>query len=178
LSNLYKYIELLTKWQPKIRLVGSLQEVSDHVDDARALLEHIPAGSRLIDVGSGAGLPGVVIAIERPDVRVTALEPIHKKHAFLRTVRRELRLENFQAHAERDEQHLVRDDFAEYDVAVSRATFGILEWLDRARHLVTADGVRLALEGDPLAALPTGATRHPYTVGGRHRAVVVLPGQS
>jgi 16S rRNA (guanine527-N7)-methyltransferase len=159
-----------------VRLVGSVDELDMHLQDAQAVVPFIPASAqRLVDVGSGGGFPSVVIAIARPELTVVALEPVHKKHAFLSAVRRELALDNFQPRAERDEQHRARPDFAPYDVAISRATFHLPEWLERGRALVHPGGVVLGMEGRQRHELPHGAVRHELAVEGRSHALVVLP---
>lgn len=172
------YLDLLIKWNKSINLVRVRDEqdlVTHHVIDSLALARHIPAdATRLVDVGSGAGFPGAIVAMARPDIQVTVLEPIHKKHAFLATVRRELSLANFHPNAERLEEHRSSPLFCPYDVAVSRATFAVPEWLDVARGLVCEGGLILAMEGAEQHALPEGATRHPYHLDRKTRAIIEL----
>jgi 16S rRNA G527 N7-methylase RsmG len=101
------------------------------------------------------------------------LEPIGKKHAFLRAVARELPLPNLEPRAERLENHLAREDFELFDVAVSRATWPPLEWLDRARALLRPGGLVAAYEGREPVALPTGVSRFTYRVGPRSIALLL-----
>ena len=177
LDGLAAYLELLSKWNARINLSGSREPeaLAGHVLDCLGVVPHVPADAkRLVDVGSGAGLPGASLAIARPGLAVTALEPVHKKHAFLAAVRRELGVNNLQAFAERVEVHRAAAGFVAYDVAVSRATFAVPEWLACGRTLVRAGGVVLAMEGSEQHALPAGATRHPYEIPGsdRRRAII------
>lgn len=172
-----KYLALLNRWSASVNLVGTRdpEEIARfHLADSLALLPHLGGARRAIDVGSGAGLPGAALAIARPDLEVTALEPVHKKHAFLAAVRRELGLGNFTPLAERDEQHRAGAAFGPYDLAVSRATWAVPEWLERGARLVRPGGRVLAMEGRDRHELPAGATRHSYQLGDRARAVVVL----
>ena len=172
-----KYLTILNKWSASVNLVGTRDpdEVARlHVTDSLALLPHLGVAQHVVDVGSGAGLPGAALAIARPDLKITSLEPIHKKHAFLAAVRREIGLPGFTAIAERDEQHRAAADFRPYDLAVSRATWALPEWLVRGARLVRPGGRVLAMEGRDLHELPPGASRHPYELGDRTRAVVVL----
>lgn len=172
-----KYLALLNRWSASVNLVGTRDpdEVARfHLADSLALLPHLGEARRVVDVGSGAGLPGAALAIARPDLEITALEPIHKKHAFLAAIRREIGLSGFTAIAERDEQHRAGVDFLPYDLAVSRATWAVPEWLSRGAQLVRPGGRVLAMEGRDLHDLPDGAARHPYRLGDRTRAVVVL----
>lgn len=178
LQRLCNYLGLLEKWNKKINLVRARDPgelVTQHAVDCLAVVPHIPVdAARLIDVGSGAGLPGAIIAIMRPGIRVTVLEPIRKKHAFLATIRRELPVANFEPRAERLETHTAAPAFRPYDAAVSRATFSIPEWLERAARLVRPGGTVLAMEGAEKHALPAAATRHPYELGDRTRAIIKL----
>jgi 16S rRNA (guanine527-N7)-methyltransferase len=177
LRALAAYLELLARWNSKINLSGSREPgaLAGHVLDCLALVPHLPAGAgRLVDVGSGAGLPGAVLAVVCPALEVTALEPVHKKHAFLATVRRELGLANLHPLAQRVEAHRGAAGFAPYDVAVSRATFALTEWLEIGGSLVHEGGLVLAMEGSEQNELPAAASRHPYEIPGsdRRRAII------
>lgn len=172
-----KYLALLNRWSASVNLVGTRDpdEIARfHLADSLAILPHLGGARRVVDVGSGAGLPGAALAIARPDLEVTSLEPVHKKHAFLAAVRRELGLTGFTPLAERDEQHRGAAGFQPYDLAVSRATWAIPEWLERGVLLVRPGGRVLGMEGREQHDLPSGATRHPYQLGDRSRAIVVL----
>ena len=172
-----KYLALLNKWSVAVNLVatGDIDELArHHVADCLALVPHLGDAARVIDVGAGGGLPGVVLAIALPDRRITSIEPIRKKHAFLSTVRRELGLTGYDPLPERDDAHRARPDFVPYDAAVSRATWAPLEWFAHGRVLVRPGGRVLAMEGREQTALPEGAVRHPYQLGDRTRAVLVL----
>jgi 16S rRNA (guanine527-N7)-methyltransferase len=174
---LARYLALLLPWNLRINLTGarSADEILDrHLADGFALLPHLPAGPfRLADIGAGAGFLGVAVAVLRPDARCLLLEPIGKKHAFLRAVARELPLPNLEPRAERLELHLARPDFAAFDVAVSRATWPPLEWLDRARPLLRPGGLAAAYEGREPMPLPSGVSRFTYRVGSRSVALLL-----
>jgi 16S rRNA (guanine527-N7)-methyltransferase len=168
-----RYAELLLKWNQRINLTAAstLDDAMQHIHDCEALLAHIPADARrLVDVGSGGGLPAVVIAAARPELTVMAIEPIQKKHAFLRTAARELGLANLEARAARVDD--IED--ADFDVATSRATFALDDWLRRGLCLVRPGGVVLGMEGRDAITLPPGAERHAYQLAGKTRAIIVL----
>jgi 16S rRNA (guanine527-N7)-methyltransferase len=172
-----KYVALLNRWSAAVSLVSTrdADELARmHVADGLALVPHLRGATRVVDVGAGGGIPGVVLAIAMPAVQVTSLEPIRKKHAFLATARRELGLGNFTPLAERDDAHRAGDGFVAYDAAVSRATWAPLEWLEHGRALVRPGGVVLAMEGKEQVELPAEVTRHAYALGDRTRAVLVL----
>lgn len=177
LRHFDKYLDLLNKWSATTNIVGTgdREELARmHIADCLALVPHLGDAARVVDVGSGAGLPGAVLAIARPALEVTTLEPIHKKNAFVSTVRRELGLANLHPLPERDVVHRERSDFRPYDLATSRAVWSIDEWLERAAALVRPGGRVLAMEGRDQGALPPGARRAPYNLVDRTRAVVLL----
>lgn len=172
-TNLNDFIFLFLKWNEKINLSAARNEVEvrEHVMDSLYVIPHLPPGpARVIDVGAGGGFPAVVMAICVPTIDVTALEPVHKKHAFLRTVARELKLTNLVAHARRVDDH----DEREYDAATSRATFDLREWLLTGLSLVRVGGVALGFEAVQRDDLPQPLARFPYEIAGKSRAIVAV----
>lgn len=169
--NLSAFSTLFEKWNRSINLsaASSQAEITEHVVDSLYVVPHLQGCARVLDVGSGGGFPVVVAAICLPAVDFTSLEPVHKKHAFLRTAARELALPNLEARAERLEDHSVTD----YDAAMSRATFDLVEWLALGRAHVTASGIVLGFEAVPRDDLPPTAVRHPYELAGKRRAIIV-----
>jgi 16S rRNA (guanine527-N7)-methyltransferase len=169
--NLSAFSTLFEKWNRSINLsaASSHAEITEHLVDSLHIVPHLAGRSRVLDVGSGGGFPVVVAAICLPAIDFVSLEPVHKKHAFLRTAARELKLANLEARAERLEDHHGRD----YDAAMSRATFDLVEWLALGRERVTPGGLVFAFEAVPRDDLPPTTTRHPYQFGGKQRAIVV-----
>lgn len=165
------YVERFERWNQRINLSAarSADDIVDHVIDCLALVGHVPAGARVIDVGSGGGLPGLVLAAARADVSVTCVEPLHKKAAFLRQAARELGLA-VTVMTQRVEEVGAG---VGYDVAMSRATFALPEWLERGATLVKPGGLVLGMEGKDLIPLDSVTTRHPYEAGDRTRAIIV-----
>ncbi len=171
-SVLGRYVDLLLRWNAKINLTaaGSRNDAMRHVADCMALVRQIPTDARrLVDIGSGGGLPCVVIAAARPEVEVVAVEPTNKKHAFLRTASRELGLANLRPVAARIEDFVERD----FDVATSRATFALDEWLVRGVALVKVGGVVLGMEAVTQIDLDGDTSRHTYEFDGKTRAIIV-----
>jgi len=164
------FLGLFEKWNQQINLSAARTrpELEEHVHDSRAVVPLLKGQRRVIDVGAGGGFPVVVAAIELPEIQFVALEPVHKKHAFLRTVRRELGLDNFDPLAERVEDHPDRD----YDAAMSRATFDLAEWLSRGLELVRPGGFVLGFEAIP-QPLSIPVERVAYDLSGKSRAIVI-----
>lgn len=166
------FLDLFEKWNRSINLsaASTRAELQSHVEDSLHVVEHLRGAKRVLDVGSGGGFPVVVAAITLPDVSFTSLEPVHKKHAFLRTAARELRLANLEPIAERLEDHPLHD----YDAAMSRATFDLREWLEAGRERVVDGGIVLGFEAVRRDDLPGTIERFPYLIDGKPRAIVML----
>jgi 16S rRNA (guanine527-N7)-methyltransferase len=161
-AKLLAYVALLQKWN-RIHNLTAIREsermVTHHLLDALAALPHLPQRRmlRLIDVGSGGGLPGVPLAIARPDWRVTLLDSNRKKTTFLRQVAAELGLPGVAVAAARVEDYAPQ---VRFDVAISRAFAPLPQFVAAARHLVASGGLLVALAGEypheALADLPPG----------------------
>ena len=158
-AQLLRYLGLLQKWNRVYNLTAIRQPgrlVSHHLLDSLSVLPHLP-GPRLIDVGSGAGLPGIPLAIARPDWEVVLLDSNHKKGAFLRQALIELELPNAQVAITRAEEwHTAPLGTA----AVSRAFSDLAGFVESARHMVGPGGILAAMKGvyphEELAQLPAG----------------------
>ena len=172
-TALGRYLDILILWNRRVNLSAVRDPeaiVEKHFVDSLAVLLHVPAAARtLIDVGSGAGFPGAVLALARPDLDVTLVESIHKKTAFLEALKRQVPITNVHVRTARAESLDLKAD-----VAVSRATWDVPEWLERGASLVQPGGTVLGMEGSELHELPRGATRHPYKLGNAQRAIVVF----
>ena len=169
-EKLNDFAFIFQKWNKRINLSAARTpaEIEEHVVDSLQVVPFLRASARVIDVGSGGGFPVVVAAICLPATNFTALEPVHKKHAFLRTAARELDLVNLESYAVRVEDHPVRD----YDAACSRATFDLPEWLATGLQLVRAGGVVLGFEAIQRDDLPQPFERQRYQLDGKTRAII------
>jgi 16S rRNA (guanine527-N7)-methyltransferase len=170
-KNLRDFMLLFQRWNKSINLSAarSEDEVRSHILDSLHVIPLLSGRQQVLDVGSGGGFPVVIAAICLPNAQFVSLEPVHKKQAFLRTAARELGLSNLDARAERIEDHEPRD----YDAAMSRATFDLVEWLALGLAHVKKGGLALGFEAIPRPDLPAGVTRHPYDLDGKSRAIVV-----
>ncbi len=171
-EKLRRFNDLFCKWNARINLSAarSPSDVDDHILDSLQLVPYLKDVERVIDVGSGGGFPVVVAAICAPAINFTALEPVHKKHAFLRTAARELVLVNLEAFPRRAEDHDVHD----YDAATSRATFDLPEWFEIGLSLVRPGGQVFGFEAVQRDDLPAGFNRHPYALEAKTRAIVIV----
>ncbi|MFN0250841.1 MAG: 16S rRNA (guanine(527)-N(7))-methyltransferase RsmG [Kofleriaceae bacterium] len=170
-SKFEAFMALFEKWNKSINLSAARtrDELAHHIADCLHIVPHLASAKTVLDVGSGGGLPVVIAALSLPDVEFTALEPVHKKHAFLRTAARELELANLEAFATRIEDHDRRD----YDVASSRATFDLGEWLSLGLTYVRPGGFVVGFEAVERNDLPTPIERHSYELDDKTRAIVI-----
>lgn len=144
LEALSKYVELLLKWNQKLNLTAVTDPsaiVDKHLLDSLALVPFVGDAATVVDVGTGPGLPAVVLAIACPALSITAVESIQKKLTFVRTVSRELKLA-VTTECIRLEQW---KPSAPFDLAVSRATFEPSEWVERGASLVAPGGRLIAM---------------------------------
>jgi 16S rRNA (guanine527-N7)-methyltransferase len=148
-ERLAAYVALLDKWNRTYNLTAIREParmVTHHVLDALAILPHLPAPphARVLDVGSGGGVPGIPLAIARPMWHVTLLDGNHKKTTFLRQAVIELGLANVDVATTRVETFSAT---APYDVAISRAYADLADFAAGAAAHVRADGVMAAMKG-------------------------------
>lgn len=156
-QRLLQYVTLLAKWNHTYNLTATCAQeemVSHHLLDSLAILPHLPvsqARPAVADAGSGAGLPGIPLALACPAWQVTLIEASGKKAAFLRQAAIELKMTNVAVHEGRVEHWRPSQRFA---VVVSRAFAGLSRFVEACRHLVAPEGVLAAMKGrDPRAEL-------------------------
>jgi len=157
--QLLDYLALIQKWNKVYNLTAvreAQKMVSRHLLDCLAVVPHVRAHS-IIDVGSGAGLPGIPLALALPQSRVTLLEASHKKATFLKQAVIELGLGNVDVVCERAETWQPPDKF---EVVISRAFSDLPEFLGAAGRLCAANGTIAAMKGvypdEEIAQLPPG----------------------
>lgn len=175
LAQLDRYGALLALWGQKMNLTAvAIQDpvsvAVQHFLDSMALVAQLPLAvteQSLIDVGSGAGFPGVICALLRPELRVTLVERVGKKAAFLMTVRRELGLSY--AVESCDVERLIPAAVGAvptgtpargFDLVVSRAAIPVPRWLPLGKRLVAPGGRVFAMTSlhEPLPQPPEGLT--------------------
>ena len=141
------HLALVEKWNrvhnlTAVRETGQMVVV--HVLDSLSLLPHLGAAKRVVDVGTGAGFPGIPLAIARPDATFTLLDSSHKKCAFLEQARAELALDNVDVVCERVEQWRPTQ---RYDAIASRAFADLGDFVTQSQHLAAPGARFLAMKG-------------------------------
>ena len=159
-EKLLAFAALLGKWNKVYNLTAlrdADQVVSHHLLDSLAVLPHLGKAKRLADIGSGGGLPGIPLAIARPDLHVALVESNQKKSAFEQQAKIELGLANVSVHCERVEAWQPEE---KCDVVVSRAFSDLAEFVRLSGHLLVEGGALLAMKGvhpyEEIAQLPAG----------------------
>ena len=154
-ERLLGYVALLVKWNRTYNLTAIRDPramVAHHLLDSLAVLPHLPLteSARLADAGSGAGLPGIPLAIARPRWRVALVESSQKKAAFLRQAAIELALDNVEVHEGRVESWRPQPLL---DLAISRAFAALTDFIAACRHQVRPGGMLAAMRGAAPASL-------------------------
>ncbi len=184
-AKLIAYLALLTKWNRVYNLTAvrdPVQMVMRHLLDSLSVAPYIK-GSRVLDVGTGAGLPGIPLALALPDVQFVLLDSNRKKTRFVTQAVADLGLSNVTVEACRIEDYAGEP----FDTVISRAFSELIDMLTATDRLCRAGGVMLAMKGEypaqELAVVPecyAAATVHPLIVPGldaqRHVVCVIAKG--
>jgi 16S rRNA (guanine527-N7)-methyltransferase len=185
-EQLMKYTELLAKWNRTYNLTAvrePLAMVSHHLLDSLAVLPHLDfahGDARLADIGSGGGLPGIPLALARPQWHVALVESNEKKAAFLQQAKIELQLSNVEIQAQRVEAWRPAERFA---VVISRAFAELSDFVAACKHILAPGGVIAAMKGkdpqDEVARVSgyrcTTVTLHVPVLGGERHLVLCEP---
>ena len=142
--TLLLYLDQLLLWNKAYNLTAITdpkEALIKHVIDCLAIIPHLPSGS-LLDIGTGAGLPAVIIAICQPERACTALDSNQKKIRFIKQISSELGLHNMQLIASRIEAHE-----ASYEVVTSRAFASLIDFVHVAQPRLAAEGRLCAMKG-------------------------------
>lgn len=145
-QKLLSYISLLQKWNKVYNLTAvrdPLEMVTLHLLDSLSVLPYIQVKS-LLDVGSGGGLPGIVLAICLPQLNVTTIDAVQKKAIFMRQVKGELSLDNLEVMHARVESYQPAEKF---DAIISRAFSELGLFIGLTKHLIKENGQWLAMKG-------------------------------
>jgi len=148
--KLLDYHALINKWNKVYNLSAirePLESIKKHFLDSFSILEFIQSGL-LLDVGSGAGLPGIIIAIMKPKTNVFVIDSVGKKCRFMQTVKTELGLENLTVINDRVESFNYPESFSQI---TSRAFASAIDTVNKTKHLISNDGRYLLMKGDNIA---------------------------
>lgn len=146
-EKLLDYLALLNKWNKVYNLTAvrdPMEMMTLHVLDSLAAVPAFRDAQNVLDVGAGGGLPGMVLAISRPDMKVSMIDIVHKKTAFLNQVKAELELGNVTVYTKKVQELQVKTP---YDVITSRAFADLSDFVNWSGHLLAEGGQFIALKG-------------------------------
>ena len=146
-EQLLDYLALLFKWNAVYNLTSvrdPMQMMTHHLLDSLAAVPAFAGAQQVLDVGAGGGLPGMVLAIARPDMNVAMIDTVHKKTAFLTQVKAELGLVNVTVYTKKVQELEVTTKF---DVITSRAFADLSDFVNWSGHLLAEGGQFIALKG-------------------------------
>ena len=146
-KQLMDYVQLMYKWNSVYNLTSlrdPMQMVTHHLLDSLAAVPAFQGARNVLDVGAGGGLPGIVLAIARPDMKVSMIDTVHKKTAFLTQVKAELGLAKVTVYTKKVQELEVSDKF---DVITSRAFADLSDFVEWSGHLLAEGGKFIALKG-------------------------------
>ena len=159
-SGLEHYAQMLAEEGQLRGLIGPRELprlYSRHLVNSAAVVPFLPRHGSVADLGSGAGLPGVVVALSRPDLEVTLIEPMERRCAWLELVAEELDLDNVRVWRGRAEEMRER-----FDVVTARAVANLSKLTRMASPLIAPGGVLLALKGEQAQReMPSTSLRRP-----------------
>ena len=147
IQQLLSYHSLISKWNKVYNLSAirdPLESIKKHFLDSLSIISFIK-DELLLDVGSGAGLPGIVIAIMKPKTKVFVIDSVGKKCRFMQTAKTELSLTNLTVINSRVEDFVPKEPFSQI---TSRAFADTNETINKTQHLVSSDGRYLLMKGD------------------------------
>lgn len=171
IEQFYQYMELLIEWNQKINLTAIVEEkeiIEKHFIDCLTIVKHIKPNTSLIDVGTGAGFPGIPIKIVREDVKVTLLDSLNKRINFLNEVIQQLGLEKIEAvHARVEEAGKNKNDREKYDVATSRAVANLTTLSEYMLPLVKLNGISICMKGPDVEEEMEASKKAIHILGGK-----------
>jgi 16S rRNA (guanine527-N7)-methyltransferase len=176
-EKILAHLQLVLKWGKSMNLTGATKVkelIEEHAADALPLAALLAPNVTLLDVGAGAGFPGVILAIMRPDITVTMVESNHKKGVFLRTALREAGRKG--AAVDGDVFQPPKEWLQGFDAVISRAVFAPEKWVEIGSPFVKAGGVLYVLlvgseaPGAP-DHLPTVSTHNYRLASGAKRSI-------
>ena len=162
ISKLLIYKELLIKWNRSFNLtsIKNREVVTHHFLDCLSIIPFIKSSS-LLDVGTGAGLPGIIIAIVKPDIKVSLIDKVGKKIAFIKRVVAELEIKNIDTYHDRVEL-LTSEE--KYDGIISRAFSNMDDFIKSTKHLIKSQGVWYGMKSKKILNVEMININEPWTL--------------
>lgn len=150
IEQFYKYMNLLIEWNEKMNLTAITEPkeiILKHFIDSLTILKYIDDNSKLVDVGTGAGFPGVPLSIMNPTLKITLVDSLNKRLIFLQEVVKELNLKNIEiVHARAEEFGQNKNYREKFDIATSRAVANLVTLSEYLVPLVKIGGKIISMK--------------------------------
>ena len=150
IEQFYRYMNLLIEWNEKMNLTAITEPkeiILKHFIDSITILKYIDDNSKLVDVGTGAGFPGVPLSIMNPTLKITLVDSLNKRLIFLQEVVKELNLKNIEiVHARAEEFGQNKNCREKFDIATSRAVANLSTLSEYLVPLVKIDGKIISMK--------------------------------
>ena len=175
IKQFFKYMNLLIEWNNKINLTAITEPkeiILKHFIDSLTINKYIEQNKILVDVGTGAGFPGIAVKIYRPDVKVVLVDSLNKRINFLNEVVKELQLENIQTIHSRVEEFGKNKKYREkFDVATSRAVANLSTLSEYLLPLVKEKGICICMKGGEVEEELEKAKKAIKILGGKVKGI-------
>lgn len=171
IQQFYKYMELLLEWNKKINLTAIKEPkevIIKHFVDSLTIAKYIPQGVTLVDMGTGAGFPGIPLKIYRNDIKITLVDSLNKRIKFLDEVIEKLKLEGIETKHARAEEFGKNSKYREtFDIATSRAVANLATLSEYLIPLVKVNGKCISMKGPDIEAELQNGKRAIKILGGK-----------
>ena len=155
LKKFYQYMNLLIEWNEKINLTAIVEPkeiILKHFIDSLTIIKYIEPNKSVIDIGTGAGFPGIPVKIMREDLDITLLDSLNKRIHFLNEVIQKLELKNITAVHARIEEYAKNKQYREtFDVATSRAVANLTTLSEYMLPMVALKGMAICMKGSEIS---------------------------
>lgn len=155
LKQFYQYMNLLIEWNEKINLTAIVEPkeiILKHFIDSLTIIKYIGKNQSVIDIGTGAGFPGIPLKIVRKDLKITLLDSLNKRIHFLDEVIKELALENIDTVHARIEEYAKNKNYREtYNIATSRAVANLTTLSEYMLPMVRIKGMAICMKGSEIS---------------------------
>lgn len=150
LNQFYSYMNLLIEWNEKINLTSIIQPdeiIVKHFVDSLTIIKNIKDESKIVDVGTGAGFPGIPLSIVKPNAKITLVDSLNKRLIFLEEVIRVLNLKNVElVHARAEEFGQNKNSREKFDIATSRAVANLSTLSEYLLPLLKINGIAICMK--------------------------------
>ena len=170
IEQFYTYMQELIEWNNKMNLTAIIEPeeiIKKHFIDCLSIIKYIKDDNKIIDVGTGAGFPGIPIKIANKSLNITLLDSLNKRISFLNEIITKLKLSNIETVHARAEEYIANGKREKYDIAVSRAVANLPTLLEYLMPYVKVNGICICMKGPKAQAELEESKKAIEILGGR-----------